>query len=298
MTAGQRSPSKSACVCIPVHGPSDALDQLLERLLGDSDPRMARARIFVSNSGPAPAIRKPNPRIVEINISNEKYWSGAVAELYTRAQTAGVDWVLLLNHDCLPTASCLTLMFDFAEQHPNCVVHALLVYKRDSQRVFWAGAILRPGRSFQNPYKERRLPVLPTAPYKIDAAMGQCLLMPVQAARTDYLHSSRLPHYFSDSVQTSEMRRAGFGLYLHPQAVAMSDQSDIEGKRARIRASSWSGVWNAWTAPYSSRNLKAGAVAAWLHQDSLAGRVSHATTFTAGRILKPILERLGVLEQL
>ena len=134
-------------------------------------------------------------------------------------------------------------------------------------------------------YKDLPYTVLPSAaPYLSDSAMGQCLMMPRCAVRRDCLHLRKLPHYFADSVQTCEMRRAGFGIFVLPSAIAFTDQSDAEKKIARIAPTTIRKLWSSWVDPWSSRNLAAVFFSSIYHQDC-----------TLGRLFYPIYEVLGKL---
>lgn len=291
--------SQDLAIGIPVHGWSQALDRTLNRLSLEQDLRITNSEIVITNSGHPFDVFDYHPlNITYIPINPNQYWTGAVARIYEYCQQKQRQRILLMNHDCTPAQGCISALLDFQEKNPNVLCHAVLAYLDDPNKIWWAGNKLRFGWKFKMLYKNCGLEELPKKPYRIDSAMGQCLLIPVAAAKKDYLHKPLFPHYFSDSVQTSCMRKSGFDLYILPWAIAYSDQSDLEFKRSRIRVDTLKGLINGWFAPYSTRNLKATFFAQYFYQNNMLGKVIASFLLSAGKIIKPVLEFLKVIRKI
>lgn len=289
------NPQKNAlAICIPVHGASEALARTLSQINQEEDPKIQEAEIVLTNSGsPLSKDLLLARNITVLPIPNDYYWTKAVITLYQYCHRTQKQQILLMNHDCIPTTGSLSRLLDFREKHPKAVCHPVLTYLDRPDIVCWAGRHIRFGRRDSYPFLNSPLAELPQTPYQVDSLSGQCLLMPIEAAREEFLYGRYLPHYFSDIVQTSCMRRAGFPLYMIPDAVALTDQSDLERKRKRTRCDSWHGFHKALFAPYSLRNLKGVAVASFLQQDTVLGGILLALYITTGKLGKSLLEWLN-----
>lgn len=278
--------------CIPIHGWSEKCGRLLRSLVDEHF--INGEEIIVTNSDsthPLP-LEWRQRGVAEISVGSHVYWSGAVARLYGEARARGAHYVALLNHDCTPEPFCLQRLLAFASRNPRAIAHAVLVYEDRPEIIWWAGSKLRWGRGHEFTYTQARRDTLPSEAYATDAMMGQCIVLPITAADGQFLHQHALPHYFSDSVQTSEMRRRGFQLFILPTAVARSDQSDADCKRKRIRPATVSSLLRGWIAPYSSRNLRAAVASAWYHQDTVSGKIMLMCIVAVGKLMKPVLEFL------
>jgi len=287
--------SSEISIVIPVHGWSEALQSTLERLSEETDPRVAGSPVVLSNSGPPLPPLNVGLSLRELPLPEDHYWGGAVRALYREAARREAEQIVLMNHDCSPRKGCLPKLLDFQKENPRSVVHAVLVSKGREDRVWWAGSKQRFARELRWTYAGEALSALPKRPFRTDSLMGQCLVLPKEAARERFLPVDKLPHYFGDSVQACLMRRAGFQLFVHPEAVAVTDQGDLERKRERLRCVTPEGLRSALLAPYSWRNLKAVWHASLYHQDTLAGGIVLGGYLVTGKLIKSLLERFGVI---
>jgi len=222
----------SVAVCIPVHGWSEKLRDTLSSIKDSEIDQTIALSVVLANSGEE--LVGISDEIIVIDVPDENYWVGGVCHLYQYVQRINVDYVVLMNHDCHPDKKCINELVMFAESHSRTIAHAVLAYKDKHEVVWWAGSIIGCFSPLRWVHAEEDIKHLPIQPYEIDSAMGQCLIMPLSAANCKYLHGKYLRHYYGDSVQTIEMYRDGYQLYLVPKAIAYTDQSDQEEKRQRI----------------------------------------------------------------
>jgi len=158
-----------------------------------------------------------------LKIPDSYYWAKAVESLYRYCQTCDATHVLLMNHDCYPLAGCVSRLIETVLSSERTVCHATLVHRDSQTTVWWAGNRIIRGRRLVCDYQGTDIQRLPAGVICTSSAMGQCLLMPLAAANTSFLHSKYLPHYFSDSVQTTCMRKCGYSILVRTDAVAMTD---------------------------------------------------------------------------
>lgn len=246
--------SRSLAICIPAHGFTDELDKAIcsiRRSVGDDIPSFD---VIVSNSGP----EFECDDVIVLRVECNDYWVGAVAKLYEYCQArGGYEYVLLMNHDCFLGVNCLSEMMHFVKDRAGAVVHSLLCYSEDPDRVWWGGSIAKCMRPYEWLYGDVPRQLLPSYPYEIDSAMGQCLLMPIRAAQSRYLHPSLLTHFYGDPVQTIEMRKDGFKLYLVPSARSYTDQSDQYMRTRSLNAiKSYRELLRLFLLPHSRFSLK------------------------------------------
>jgi hypothetical protein len=95
-------------------------------------------------------------------------------------------------------------------------------------------------------------------------------------------------------VQTCEMKRDNFKIYLVPKAIAYTDQSDEDYKQSRICPTKIEDLYRIWTAPYSPRNLVATLYASWYHQNCIIGKIVLPIVYILARIIKPIVQYLVI----
>jgi hypothetical protein len=281
-------------VIIPVHGKSRALAETLHRLENLSDLRGLKAQIIISNSGESINgwVKTAYPLCTVLQVPSTYFWTKAVENLYKYCHDHGATHVLLLNHDCYPVEGCISRLFETVLTEEKAVCHATLVYRDEPEKVWWAGTRIVPGKRLACEFQGDGVGQLPRRIISTSSTMGQCLLMPIAVAKAEYLHSRWLPHYFSDSVQTTCMRRGGYNIFVRTDAIAYSDQSDHTTKMDRIRCDSVAGILRGWFMPYSSRNLVATAYSAYIHQDKWYFGLLSAAFLTLGKIGKSLHEWL------
>jgi len=283
---------------IPVHGWSVALENTIHAIEEMKDSRIKNAIIVITNSGTQFCLpRIGNKKIIIIAVPDNYYWTASVDKIFEFALKYDVSNVFILNHDCVPAPNCLTNMLDFSKKQSKTIVHAAIAYK-SSDIVWWAGNKLRPMRPYKWTYHNQPLSSLPLHPFETDSCMGQCLLLPASAMIREYLRIDIFPHYFSDSVFTSLLRRDGYRLIILPSAVSYTDQGDFEANREKIRADSWGGVYRALFATYSNRNIIGTYFSSVLHQDNKIFGIILGIYMVFGKTLKVLSERLGIIKRL
>jgi GT2 family glycosyltransferase len=242
-------------VCIPAHGFSEKLSKAIGSIRGCIGKNIPEFHIIVSNSGPE---FKCDDDVTILCVDSDDYWVGAVAKLYEYCQmSGGYEYVLLMNHDCYLDANCLSEMMAFVKGRADLVVHSLLCYTEDPERVWWGGSIAKCMSHYEWLYGDTLIQMIPSDPYEIDSAMGQCLLMPIRAAQSKYLHPLLLTHFYGDPVQSVEMKRDGFKLYMIPSAIAYTDQSDqFERTKSLDSVKSYKELYKLFFQPYSRFSLK------------------------------------------
>lgn len=281
-------------ICIPTHGWTVALEKTLIALKEYQDSRVKNSHLIISNSG----LDFKNEIIWNgkktiIKLKNEDYWTNSVAALYQESNKYEYTHLLLMNHDCMPKKPCLIKLLDYVEKNENVILHSVLAYQDRPYTIWWAGN----NKIVNYLYRNKPLSKLPKRPYKIASAMGQCLLIPKDAVNNDYLHKDLFPHYFGDTVQTSCMRRAGFPLYIIPDAIAYVDLSDFKQKRERVNGKTWQGLFNALFKTYSHRNIKALFFSQIYQRDFLPLGIFYGISMVVVRIGETLLEKMGFMKR-
>jgi len=258
-------------IAIPAHGWSLALEETVTSIRKNVCGLHNDVEIVITNSHNRLPL-KGFEDITEIMIPSDYYWTGAVQVIYDKFHELKYSYLLLMNHDCSLDKNCINELINFIERHPRTVCHALLLYKSTSV-VWWGGTIHKCFRRlFFINHNRHYLKVGPT-PYETDSMMGQCMLMPAEAVRKEYLHLDKLPHYYADSVQTCEMRKNGFKLFIIPKAIAFTDQSDAVSKIKKITPVTFRVLLRSWLHPSSNRNLKSVLYSSYYHQDCVVAKI-------------------------
>jgi GT2 family glycosyltransferase len=271
---------KILLIAIPAHGWTSSLEETIISIRNNLSEYNIDADILITNSG-IKFSKSVFDNISEVLISSELYWSGAVSVIYQRFIEQDYNYLLLMNHDCSLSNGCINELLNFAKYNKKTVSHALTLYK-DTNVVWWAGTIHKCLRRLSFPGQNIEINVNLMDPIPTDSMMGQCILLPRDAVKLQYLHINELPHYFADSVQTCEMRRNGFQLFVIPTAIAFTDQSDSTEKNRKITPFTFEDLIKSWSHPSSSRNLKSVLYSSYYHQDCIAGK-----------LIMPIYEVLG-----
>lgn len=242
-------------VAIPIHGGSPELSRTIEGLRHAVDRIDGGCDLLITNSG------LPLEQSIEwchdvdvVAIPNNQFWAGAVATIYKIAREKHYTAVFLLNHDCCPSETALVRLHREFSRDRNVVAHAKLVLANDVDTTWWAGSAVPPlsRLRYHGAFEERSNRI---EPYATDAMMGQLMLIPIQYCRPAFLHRHLLPHYYSDSVQSIEMKNHGARLVVVPCAVGFTDQSDEHRKQKRIRPVSFRRLVMSLSRPYSQRRL-------------------------------------------
>lgn len=273
----------SLLIALPTHGWSSSLEETIVSIRNNLSGYNINADILITNSSQKFS-KSSLDDVSEILISSQLYWTGAVSVIYQRFLEDDYKYLLLMNHDCSLSNGCINELLNFAEENKRTICHALVLYK-DTNIVWWGGTLHKCLRRLSFPGKNIELNSIHKAPLPTHSMMGQCILLPRDAVKIQYLHINELPHYFADSVQTCEMRRNGFQLFVVPTAIAFTDQSDSTEKIRKITPYTFQDLIRSWSHPSSSRNLKSVLYSSYYHQDCIAGKIVMPVYEVLGKIV-------------
>ena len=279
-------------ICIPVHGPSHELDMTICALEKNFERETNNILLVISNSGEPIENISWSRDLKIINLSSNKYWTGAVKTLFRYVQTIHTKYVLLLNHDCIPALYTIDrLIAAQRENGPKTVCHATLLRFDRKDEVWWAGNFRKSFHLFYyQKYNGIKACNLPREPFETLSTMGQCLLLPIEAAMPEYLYERLTPHYCGDSAMTSLMRQKGFRLLVVPSAFAYTDQSDYAKKCSRITCCRVSDIRRVYFDPVSNRYLKGAFWGIFLQHDNWVSGLMGGIVIVTGKFLKGIME--------
>ena len=279
---------------IPVHGFSSKLLRTVSGIEISLDKSTVQSALLILvNSGEEFSSRALGTSILthQILVPSSSYWASSVKAIYDGFNQLCVSpHLLLVNHDCIPSPDCISVLLEMSRHFTLYALHAKLCYLYNPSMIWWQGSYIghRGTEFIQTNYTPRA-----TAEKLIrtTSAMGQFLLIHKDLVKTDFLCSQLLPHYFSDSVQTTLMRRAGATLGVVPSAIAYTDQSDSEIKKQRMtNGSLYSYIPRVLFSPWSNRNLLARAVSTFIEIDHKPKALLVAAFIVAGTILITICE--------
>ena len=136
-----------------------------------------------------------------------------------------------MNHDCMLSSDCMQALVTASNGLGRYALHARLNYLDKPSEIWWSGSYVgfKGTQSIDSvrvsPNNKVTHNLIPTS-----STMGQCLLLHSTLVNPKFLCANMLPHYFSDSVQTTLMRRCGADLFVVYDAIAYTDQSDEDRK--------------------------------------------------------------------
>lgn len=283
---------------VPVHGFSRKLCRSIKAISRQSCFDQLPISLFIVNSGDVfspevlgGCINRFSLVIID-SVKPNFYWAASVERIYDLFHSSICSHLLLINHDCNLSPSCLeNLLLANASLGANSVCHSVVLDAR-THAIWWAGTHTRGFSRHKFLYRANSVFNLPPSPYLSDSAMGQTLLMPKSAVKQKWLYASSFPHYFADSVQTSHMRRNGCPVYVIPDAISYTDQSDLGFKKQWLEPITFHKLFRSYLHPKSSRNLLSSYLSEWHHYDRLYLKIIMSFYVASGKFLKALSEFL------
>jgi GT2 family glycosyltransferase len=169
-----------------------------------------------STDGTAEAVRAAYPDTVLVTGRGDWWWTGGMRAGVDEALRQGAAAILSLNDDTLIQPGTLGRLLDLASQGPKRLVSALGMHA-DGEVIEsgyrWVGLKGWTAEHRLASWAERL-----RDPYQTVAAAGACILIPAAAFAAVGNYTQALPHYHSDLEFCVRCTRAGFEVWVDPQA--------------------------------------------------------------------------------
>lgn len=283
---------------VPVHGYSPKLLRSIKSISKQTCFDLLTISLFIVNSGDVFPLEvfgvciDKFSRVIIHSVKPDFYWAASVERIYDLFHSSLCSHLLLINHDCHLSPSCLeNLLLANASLGANSVCHSV-VLDTETNAIWWAGTHTRGFSRHKFLFYAKSPSNLPPSPYLSDSAMGQTLLMPKSAVKKKWLYASLFPHYFADSVQSSHMRRNGYPIYVIPDSISYTDQSDLVYKNRWLEPLTLHKLFRSYLHPKSSRNLLSSYLSEWHHYDRFYLKIVMSFYVASGKFVKALSEFL------
>lgn len=164
-------------------------------------------------------LRDAFPEIELVETGRNLGFAGGTNVGIERALALGVPYTLLLNNDAELEPDALTVLVEAADGRPRAGILSPLLLYGDGRRVWFAGAYRRrilPGFAWPA-YGSTRLPR--GVPRQIDYATGCAMLLRREMLQTVGLLDPAYFMYWEDMDLCERARRAGWEVWLVPEAI-------------------------------------------------------------------------------
>lgn len=208
-------------ITAPVHNRCDITLQCL-RSIARIDRTGLNVHVIIvddgSTDGTSEAIQKEFPDVEIVKGDGNLWYTAGTNRGIEAALEKNPDYVLAINDDAVFDEQFLQRMVNCAESNPKSVVGPLLLLWDTPHQVFQVGPKWRTWYGgWQFPQKQT-IWTLPRNPWEVEAIVGNCVLIPIEAIKQlGLMDAKTFPHY-GDADYTVRMRRAGWRLLLEPGA--------------------------------------------------------------------------------
>jgi len=207
-----------AFVIIPVHNRCAVTLACLAQLRDTGD--LAKFQVVVvddgSIDGTAEAVQRNYPEVTLLYGDGNLWWAGAIALGMQYALDQKAEYIFWLNDDCLPQGNCLSKMLEFLQKRHMAMVGARCLEKSSKEPIPTG---LKNRRAVTT-CSEEVLTVEGLSGYLVGmtANITQRLGLP---------EAQKFPQYGGDAIYTLQAHRAGIGVYILGEAIAL-----VSGKPA------------------------------------------------------------------
>ncbi len=208
-------------IIAPVHNRRDITLQCL-RSLSRIDHAGLKVHVIIVDDGSTDdtgeAIRSNFPDVEVVQGDGNLWYTAGTNRGIEAALEKNPDYVLAINDDSIFDEKFLARMVGCAEANTRSVVGPLLLLWDEPHKVFqvaprWSVSY----GGWQHLYKQT-VWTMPRAAWEVEAIVGNCVLLPVEAIRrVGLMDAKKFPHY-GDTDYTVRMRRAGWRLLIEPRA--------------------------------------------------------------------------------
>ncbi len=223
-------------VIIPSHNRKNTTLRCLDSLNRIKQEGFSYSIIVVddgSTDGTVDAISNLFPSVTVLHGTGDLYWSATVnIGIKYALESKTYDYLLILNDDTIHDAYFLNEMLSAAEQYPNAIIGAKILYLSKPNQIRFAGAKWNFFKWGWH-YPDNMFPSesIGSQAYEVESINGNCCLIPRRYFEMFGLYNQKtFPHYYADSAFTILARKNGIKLIIAPRACVWDDDSDIAGR--------------------------------------------------------------------
>lgn len=208
-------------ITAPVHNRREITLQALRSL-----SRIDRTGLYVhviivddgSTDGTGEAIRERFPEVEVVRGDGNLWYTAGTNRGIEAALEKNPDYVLAINDDAVFDEKFLVRLVNCAESHPRSVVGPLLLLWDEPHKVFQVAPKWSVRYGGWQHLNRQTVWTMPREAWEVEAIVGNCVLLPVEAIRRiGLMDAQKFPHY-GDTDYTVRMRRAGWRLMIEPRS--------------------------------------------------------------------------------
>lgn len=209
-------------IAIPVHNRRETTLAGLRSLM-QTDQRGLDVRIVVvddgSTDGTGDAIRAQFPHVEVVEGDGTLHYSAGTNLAIETALAHQPDYVVAMNDDAIFDVGVLQALVACAQAHPRSHVGALLTQQGRPGYAFQVGQQWRTRYGGWHVPRNLRVADLPETPFRVEAVVGNCVLVPAAAIREVGVQArGRHPIGWGDAEWSVRLGRAGWAAIIAPAA--------------------------------------------------------------------------------
>lgn len=208
-------------IVTPVHNRRNLTLQCLRSLARIDNEQLEIHIVIVddgSTDGTSEAIEIEFPAVEVIRADGNLWFTEGTNVGVRAALKREPDYILLINDDQVFDARFLEYMVETAEKNPRSVVGSLLLLWDTPHKLFQVALSWETWKGGWQLWDEQTVWTIPNKPWKVDIIVGNCVLVPVEAIRTEGLMNSQRYPNFGDAEYTPRLRKKGWQLLIEPRA--------------------------------------------------------------------------------
>ena len=224
-------------IVAPVHNRRDITLQCLKSLSRIESDGLDVHVIIVddgSTDGTSEAIRTEFPG-VEVVAGDGNLWFTEGTNVGVRAALKyDPNYILTINDDAVFDAGFLRCMVETAEKYDRSVVGSLLLLWDTPHKLFQVAPVWDTWMGGWRHWYHQTIWTIPKRPWKVDAIVGNCLLVPVEAINEAGLMDSKNYLNFGDAEYTPRLKRLGWELLIDPRARVFCQPNNVPAKVLKL----------------------------------------------------------------
>lgn len=172
-----------------------------------------------STDGSVPAIQERFPRVRIIHLQKNLGYAGNNNVGIAAAVESGAEWVFVLNEDVVLAPDAVSRLVQAGQPDPRVGILGPLVYHADEPQVIQsAGGHLTPGWNSYHAGQNQPDRGQYSAPIAVDWISGCAILVRREVIQQTGMLDERFFYYWEETEWCWRAGRAGWGVYLIPQA--------------------------------------------------------------------------------
>lgn len=217
-------------ILFPCHNRRDLTIQCLKSLAKIDKTNLVVHIVIVddgSTDRTSESIEKEFPEVELIKADGSLWFTEGTNVGVRAALKHNPDYVLMMNDDQIFDAEFLKAMVETAEKYPRSVIGSLLLLWDTPHKLFQVSPRWETLSGGWRHWYQQTVWTIPKKAWEVEAIVGNCVLVPVEAIRECGLMNSKRYPNFGDAEYTPRLRKRGWRLLIEPRARVFCQPNNI-----------------------------------------------------------------------